>query len=250
MRKMADFLLLQIRDEADLMRQHERDCFARVLQIRTEELEVFDLLNESPSTVPIAGRRGILVGGSGNYSAAGQGRWLDRALETLRRVCDSGIPVFGSCWGFQAIARALGGQVIHDPDQAEVGTQQLELTGAGLRDEAFGLLGSTFMAQMGHEDHVVELPDSARLLASSHRVTNQAFRLADRPVYATQFHPELNREAILARLRTYPRYVEQISGLPFPELAKGIRDTPATEQLILRCLAIRSPTDFTTGNER
>jgi GMP synthase-like glutamine amidotransferase len=52
---------------------------------------------------------------------------------------------------------------------------------------------------MGHEDIVIEIPPQATLLASSKKVTNQAYRFNDAPIYCTQFHPELNRSDLLRR---------------------------------------------------
>ena len=65
------------------------------------------------------------------------------------------------------MARAMGGQVIHDADRAELGTRRLMLTDAGLNDPLLSPLGATFNAQTGHEDRVVTLPPGATLLASS-----------------------------------------------------------------------------------
>ncbi|MEM7315961.1 MAG: type 1 glutamine amidotransferase, partial [Planctomycetota bacterium] len=77
----------------------------------------------------------------------------------------------------------------------------------------------TFEAYQGHQDRVAELPQDAILLASSQRVPIQAFTFADRPIYATQFHPELTRERFLQRLDNYPEYIQKITGLTYEEFA-------------------------------
>jgi GMP synthase (glutamine-hydrolysing) len=147
-------------------------------------------------------------------------------------------PTFASCWGFQAMARALGGEVVTDMDRAEVGTHELVLTDAGRRDPVFGPLaeaGPTFYAQLGHKDIVVRLPDRAELLVSSRRVENQAFRFPGKHIYCTQFHPELNRRTLLDRLRKYPRYVEEISGMPYEQFTRNhCHESPHTEDLLPR----------------
>jgi GMP synthase-like glutamine amidotransferase len=76
------------------------------------------------------------------------------------------------------------------------------------------------------------LPSEAILLASSQRVANQALKLQDRPVYATQFHPELRLEAYLARLEAYPRYVTQISGLSSEAFVAQCVQTPESNKLL------------------
>jgi GMP synthase (glutamine-hydrolysing) len=71
-------------------------------------------------------------------------------------------------------------------------------------------------------------------LASSDRVENQAFRIAGKPIYGTQFHPELNRDAFIQRVHAYPRYVESITGDRLDVFEAKCKETPATDQLLRR----------------
>lgn len=228
------YLLLQIRNPDDPMRLHEVECFSRALQASPGQIEVVDLLTERPSDIHFHKRDVVLLGGSGHYSAAGAGEWLDRALEVLREVHERRQPTFASCWGFQAMARAMGGHVVHDPLLAEVGTHQLRLTTAGRDDPVFGPLGDVFHGQMGHEDCVVQLPPNTTLLASSDKLANQAYRFDDAPIYCTQFHPELSRPDLLRRLDAYPEYIEHFTGLTVEAFAATVHDTPETEALLPR----------------
>jgi len=228
------FLLLQVRNSGDPMRDHEVRCFARALHCGIDQIRDFDLLSGVPTTRRVDTCDLVLLGGSGHYSATADEPWLHRSLTILRELADRGKPLFASCWGFQAMARALGGRVIRDPANAELGTLPLRLTAAGLRDPIFGPLGATFRGQCGHEDHVVELPAGAVLLASSDKVINQAYRLQDLPIYCTQFHPELRRDDLLARVRTYPEYIEKIAGIPLQAFVHRCADTPQSESLLLR----------------
>ena len=237
MHQRLRYLLLQVRNADDPMRAHEVRSFARALGAAPEQIGVFDLLGGRLGRDELASTDMFLLGGSGHYSAAGEGEWLERALDSLRLVHETRQPTFASCWGFQALARALGGRVVKDLSHAEVGTHEVWLTEAGKSDPVFGPLGATFDAQMGHEDRVVELPPGAVRLASSQLVENQAYRFDDRPIYCTQFHPELTRADLLLRVEAYPEYIERIAGLPperFPEL---LRDAPGTEALLRRFVA-------------
>jgi len=149
-------------------------------------------------------------------------------------LCDRNVPVFGSCWGFQAIAQALGGDVVTDSTRAEVGSIDISLTVEGQRDPIFGAGPSRFPAQSGHQDIVDRLPPGAICLASSALVQNQALKLADKPVYGTQFHPELTQTALLERIRTYPEYVESIAGMSVDEFATHCVETPDAMSLLQR----------------
>lgn len=116
-------------------------------------------------------------------------------------------PRSASCWGFQAMARAMGAEVVTDHSFAEVGTIWLELTPEVKQDPVFGPLGDRFQVQIGHEDIMTKLPPGATLLASSGTVRNGAFRFDGKPIYCTQFHPELDREGLVLRIAAYPEYL-------------------------------------------
>ncbi|MCY4398820.1 MAG: type 1 glutamine amidotransferase [Gemmatimonadetes bacterium] len=216
------------------MAGHEIRSFGRALSPRDARIEVFDLLEGLLHPRDLEGVDLVLLGGSGDYSAAKGGPWLDAALDSLREVHASGVPAFASCWGFQAMAAAMGGRVVHDIGRAEVGTHEIVLTRAGRDDPVFASLPASFKAQMGHEDLVETLPPHATLLASSSRVVNQAYRFDDAPVYCTQFHPELDAHGILTRLSAYPKYVAEVAGTTFEDLIARIEATPDAHGLLRR----------------
>lgn len=231
--QLPNFLLLQVRNPDDPMREQEVDCFTRALTCSRQSIKCVDLLRANPTKADLDRADIVLLGGSGDYSVTDEGPWLERILDSLRQLADLAKPTFASCWGFQAFARALGGLCIHDPAHAELGNVELGLTVAGQADPLFGQLPHSFLGHAGHEDHVVALPPGAVLLASTPEVRNQAFRLADLPIYCTQFHPELDRAGFLQRVG-YPRYVEQIVGIPYGEFAATCRETPEANTLLKR----------------
>lgn len=246
------YFLLQTRNVGDPMAAQEVRCFASRLDCSISDIEVFDLLRAAPSTAQLQQADMVLLGGSGHYSAAEgcnePGRpgatvspWLERALDAMREIHHLAKPTFASCWGFQAMARAMGGQCIHDLPQAEVGTIELSLTEAGRSDALFGQLPTRFEAQAGHEDHVVRLPRDAVLLASSDRVPEQAFRFEGRPIYCTQFHPELDRVAMHGRVAEYPEYVARIARVPFETFIHSLKETPEANTLLRRFVAMTFP---------
>lgn len=226
------FLLLQVRDANDVMRENEWNAFARTLDVEIERIRCHDLLTLSVNHDDLNESDCVLIGGSGAYSACSSEAWLHRALDSLRLVYESRIPTFATCWGFQAFARALGGEVINDVDRCEVGTHSMTLTDAGRADPVFRDLPEPFDVQMGHEDRVSKLPSGAVLLASSSRVENQAYCFTDRPIYCTQFHPELNRDDLLKRVRKYPEYIERIAKMSLADFEAQLHDTPESAALL------------------
>ena len=230
------FLLLQVRNPGDPMAVQEIRCFARSLPCASSRIEVFDLLSGAPSTSALKRADVVLIGGSGEHSVVRGGPWLPRALDTMAELHAKSRPTFASCWGFQAMAQALGGTVITDRDRAEVGTAWVELTHEGESDPVFGPLGKRFRVPIGHEDVVTEIPKSARLLASSDLVENQAFVFVDKPIYATQFHPELNRTDLVARLTKYREYLPLTGHKSIKEFKDNTPETPESESILPRFL--------------
>lgn len=230
------FLLLQVRNPGDPMSGHEIECFERCFDLASGQVEIFDLLSGAPSASQIDAVDVVLLGGSGDYSVARGGPWLGAALDAMVGLYESSKPTFASCWGFQAMARALGGEVVTDRSRAEVGVTWMELTDAGVKDPVFGPLGRHFQGLSGHEDHVVSLPDGATLLASSARSANQAFHFPGKPIYCTQFHPELDKAGLVSRIAMYPSYLPLAGASTLDELDEKTPELPQTEDLLRRFL--------------
>ena len=137
------------------------------------------------------------------------------------------------------MVQALGGSVIYDPECMEVGAFQLALSADGRADELFGCLPGTFMAQLGHKDRAERLPRGVLNLAASARAPYQALRIPGKPIWATQFHPELTVEDNLLR---FERYRTVYAGLYAPDelqaLIDGFVPSPETEELIPRFLEV------------
>jgi GMP synthase (glutamine-hydrolysing) len=243
MARRLRYLLLQTRNTGDPMAAQEVRCFARALDCDTTTIDVFNLLNCAPTSEKLLQSDMLLLGGSGHYSAASETDnteappWLARTLDCLREIHRLSKPTFASCWGFQAMARAMGGQCINDLPNAELGTIELTLTDHGHSDPIFGGLPTSFSAQAGHEDHVVALPSDGVLLASSPRVPEQAFRFEGKPIDCTQFHPELDRAAMLERVVAYPEYVERIAQISYDEFVLRVRESPKANSLLRRFVA-------------
>ncbi len=232
------FLLFQVRNQDDPMRGQEIDCFARALQCDHKQIQVFSILQGVPTHEELDQVDMVLLGGSGDYSVAEGGSWLSAALATMRELYDWSKPTFASCWGFQAMALALGGEVVTDMSRAELETATLHLSAAGQQDPVFGAMPQPFRALIGHQDIVDRLPVGAELLASTDRVPNQAFRIPGKPIYCTQFHPELTRDTYLERVRAYPEYVEKIAGVPYDAFAARCTEAPEAGTLIRRCVQL------------
>jgi GMP synthase (glutamine-hydrolysing) len=234
------FRLLQARDQGDPVIVEERAAFASRLGVSVEQLVVHDCINQATSAdIVTAGVDAVLVGGSGEYSVYDDEPWLQQFKDTLGELAERQFPTFASCFGFQALVEALGGEVGLDSDGAEVGTYALRLTDAAKSDPLFGKLPDNFLAQEGHKDRAFRLPEQVVNLASSERCPYQAIRIGPGPVYATQFHPELTGTGNRARFQRYLTVYAKVFGDErATEMLKGFQASPATEDLLARFAAM------------
>ena len=117
----------------------------------------------------------------------------------------------------------------------ELGTYTIELSEAGVRDELFGALPKQCMAQIGHKDHVTRLPDGTVHLASSVLCDHQALRVEGAPIWASQFHPELDGDDVRRRIERY--ILEYGKALTEGEIEASLTScapSPETNRLLLR----------------
>jgi GMP synthase (glutamine-hydrolysing) len=99
----------------------------------------------------------------------------------------AGIPVLGLCYGFQAMARALGGEVAPDGTR-EYGRTELTVTEPGALHAG---LPTRHPVWMSHGDSVVRAPEGFTVTASSERATVAAFEDTERRLAGVQYHPEV-----------------------------------------------------------
>lgn len=225
-------LLIQARTHHNTI-QEERQTFVKRCRLRSDQLDAITVFTHQMEPSVLVGYDAVFIGGAGALSAYKEYDWMPDLLALVRYMVDENIPLFGSCWGHQVIARALGGRVINDPDRTEIGCFSVELTKAGRKDELFSRFPHTFKANQGHQDRVDMLPQSAIELALSEIAPFQAFRISDKPVYGTQFHSELDKETEKSRLLTYRDYYPHATPPEkFQEILDSLEDTPEVDRLL------------------
>ena len=225
-------LLVQIRERPAVIAE-EQASFRERCGLQPGQLASISALHDTLSPDRLEGVDAMMIGGAGAYSVTDTFSWTDDLAALCQACADRKMPLFGSCWGHQFIARAFGGTVVHDPSRAEMGTHEVELTEAGQADPLFGGFPARFGAQMGHHDRVSVLPPGAAELARNEAAPHQAFRLDGLPIYGTQFHSELDVTAERDRLVTYRAYYpENADDDAFEALLAGLRPTPEVDGLL------------------
>ena len=229
-------LLLQIRDQPEVERQ-EQDCFIHFSGLAPGQFSFRNIVDR-PDVAPrdVQGFDAVIIGGAGAHSVTEEYPFTAPLVKVVEQLVAARQPLFGSCWGHQFIAKALGGAVVTDLERKELGTYDIELTPAGETDPWLAGLPRRFGVQLGHHDRVVRLPEAAVELAASALCPNQAFRLADAPVYGAQFHVELDRERMLDRANVYrEEYLADHGAME--SLEQALRPSPESATLLRRFLA-------------
>ena len=79
------------------------------------------------------------------------------------------------------------------------------------------------------------VPDGVANLASSPLIPFQALRIPDQPIWATQFHPELDRETNLDRFRHYLEgYASVMDKADTARAMERFEESPETSTLLRR----------------
>lgn len=162
--------------------------YAQLIARRVREADVYSEI--VPSTMPVDAMLArdpaaiILSGGPSSVYADGAPR-VDPA------VFEAGVPVLGICYGFQAMAQALGGEVAQT-GLREYGGTQLEVD--ALRSEDTVLTYGQPMQQsvwMSHGDAVQAAPDGFSVTATTPGAPVAAFEHAGKRLFGVQWHPEV-----------------------------------------------------------
>lgn len=232
-RPQLKILLMQIRDD-EQTRLEEFQEFVRYGQLAPEQIDVLDVF-QVPKFAPtcLHGYDALFVGGSSDASVTQPATYpfVESAKQLMLHCLEQSIPVFASCFGFQVAVEALGGKVIVDKDNMEMGTYPLWLTEAAADDVLFHDVPNGFWAVSGHKEHAITLPKDAILLASSDRCPYHAFKMPDKPFYAFQFHPEVDAQDLATRITRYhARYLDESTELD--RILQNLQATPIANELI------------------
>jgi GMP synthase (glutamine-hydrolysing) len=123
----------------------------------------------------------------------------------------SGLPILSICYGQQATAVQLGGEV-EGGHAAEFGRADIEIKETSALFEGVWEIGQRYPVWMSHGDRVTRLPSGFTVKAVSE---NAPFAIATderRRIYTTMFHPEVVHTPDGARL--LGNFVRKIAGLP------------------------------------
>ncbi|GAB4271609.1 MAG: type 1 glutamine amidotransferase [Pararhodobacter sp.] len=156
---------------------------------------------------------GIMISGS-VASVNDPTPWIARLKDLIREAHATGIPVFGACFGHQAIAAALGGTVGPNPQGWVLGRYETSnhCPAPWMHDA-----GPTMTLHAAHKEQVLTLPPGATIHAGTPDVPHGLMSVGAR-VFSTQYHPELDTDFMHGLL-------DHMQGEVAPELLDSARSS-------------------------
>ena len=168
-----------------------------------------------------------------------------RQIDFARAAFASGVPVWGSCWGLQLAAVALGGSVRRNPRGRELPiARAITVTEAGRAHPLFASRPAVFDALCSHLDEIETLPPNAQVMAANELSAIQAIAV-ETPwrgsFHGTQYHPEhtLAVSAALVEMRAAELVEEGFAARPSEIVAvaadyRALDADPSRRDLIWR----------------
>jgi GMP synthase (glutamine-hydrolysing) len=158
--------------------------FAQLIARRVREAHVYsEIVPHTITAEEIRARAPKAVILSGGPSSV----YAPDAPQLPARFFDTGVPTFGICYGFQAMAAALGGTVART-GTAEYGGTPLAVVDPGA---LFSGLPGAQSVWMSHGDAVTQAPPGFTVTASTPATPVASFEDRERRLYGVQFHPEV-----------------------------------------------------------
>ncbi|MCB4208232.1 glutamine-hydrolyzing GMP synthase [Arthrobacter sp. UM1] len=159
--------------------------YAQLIARRVREADAYsEIVPHTLSTEEIAAKNPAAVILSGGPSSV----YAEGAPSVGADLFEQGIPVLGICYGFQAMANALGGNV------ARTGLREYGATDTRATGESRSILAGVPATQstwMSHGDSVHAAPEGFEVLATTAGAPVAAFADEQRKLYGVQWHPEV-----------------------------------------------------------
>jgi GMP synthase (glutamine-hydrolysing) len=157
---------------AQLIARRIRECGV-YCEILPHEISLADLTKIKPKAI-------VLSGGPSSVMDANHPS-MDPALT------GAGIPILGICYGMQLLAKLLGGSLGRGRG-GEYGPAFIDIHEDGA---FFSRLERKIDVWMSHGDHVTEVPEGFKVLATTDACPVAAMGDTQRNLYGVQFHPEV-----------------------------------------------------------
>jgi GMP synthase (glutamine-hydrolysing) len=231
-RNQIRVLLLSIRDE-QTTRDEEHLSFAYYSGLDPQQIDVLNVFT-SPLADPeiVLDYSALYIGGASEASVLEPEVYpfVEDCQQLIKFCIEQSVPVFASCFGFQLAVLALEGEIVRDKNNFEMGTLPISLAPASSADPLFHDTPDGFVAVSVHQEKALVTPPNCDLLAETSECIH-AFRVKNKPFWAFQFHPEVDRATLVSRLTIFKdRYTENEEHLE--DVLAAAQQTPHSNLLV------------------
>ena len=158
--------------------------YAQLIARRVREARIYsEVVPSTLSAAEMLAKNPLAIVLSGGPSSV----YAEGAPQVDAALFDANLPVFGICYGFQAMAATLGGTVAQTGLSEFGATELTTVAGSCLFDG----LPNVQNVWMSHGDSVQEAPAGFTVTASSAGAAVAAFEDLSRGLAGVQFHPEV-----------------------------------------------------------
>ncbi len=227
-------LLLQIREDKETMLEeyYEFLQFSELHKEQLDTLNTYTTIDFDESVLD--GYDALYIGGSSDASVLYEDdfKFVENCKKLVRHCYEENIPTLASCFGFQVAVKELGGEIIDDKENMEMGLYEIFLHDNAKEDLLFHDYSSPFWAVSGHKERAITLPENAIHLGYSTLCPYHIFTFENKPFYAFQFHPEVDRKDLVSRITRYQeRYLDNDDSLQ-KIIDTAIHETPESNLIV------------------
>ena len=196
-------ILVTNTDDSAFAARHPRDAEKFETLIRALrpnwQLTAFDLPSGA-FPADLSAYDGFIIGGS-PASVKDDAPWIARLMQAVPEIVALGRPLFGACFGHQAIAVALGGKVTDNPGGWVFGvTETLVTTPLTWMEPGRVRLNAA------HSEQVTVVPVGAEVLGGNADCPAGLLAWGNK-VLTTQYHPEITHDFMVALVEEYAEKV-------------------------------------------
>ncbi|MBA5849103.1 glutamine-hydrolyzing GMP synthase [Gordonia amicalis] len=189
--------------------------YAQLIARRVREARIYsEVISHDVPLAKIQEKNPVAIILSGGPASV----YAEDAPELDPAVFDLDIPVFGICYGFQAMAAKLGGEVANTGGR-EFGRTTFTVNSGGVLHQG---LSETQPVWMSHNDAVQQAPEGFIVTGSTPGAPVASFENLERRMAGVQYHPEVLHTPHGQQVLT--RFLYEIAGLEATWTAANIAD--------------------------
>ncbi len=191
----------------------------------------------SGGKVPDLGRYSHLIVTGSEASIVKPEPWFEEEERVVRSAFEMGIPMLGSCFGHQMLARVISGaRHTRSSKTPEMGWIEVDVLA---RDPLLDGLPSPMHVFASHFDEVCDLPDPWKVLARSAGCGVHVMRFGEQPIWGIQAHPEISPDEGRVLLEGFLSRFPVHEPLIGPALRMEPRDHMVAGEIVRRFLSFR-----------